>query len=82
MIEISYIFKPRTRQVDEVAEVVRELQARGLASLTISRFYEYAAEQVLAEYRRDPDSLFYRIDSYQHTRDPSHARLACKVRQT
>ena len=73
VIAIPYIFKPRTRQVDEVAEVVKELQARGLESLTISRFYEYAAERAVQEYRQSPNALSQWISEHRRSRGPSDA---------
>ena len=56
MIRIGYIFKPKTRQADDVAEVVRQIQTRGYQELTISRFYELAVERALEEYRHNSDT--------------------------
>jgi hypothetical protein len=65
VIKIAYIFKPRTRQVDEIAEVVRELKIQGFEDLTISRFYEYAAERALEAYRHDRRDLLSWLNAHR-----------------
>lgn len=64
MISIAYIFKPRARQVDMVRLVVDDLRARGLEDMNISRFYEYAVEKAIADYRNDPKEFFRNAENY------------------
>ncbi len=51
---MSYVFKPRGRQVDQVKEAVEYLKSRGFR-LTVSAFYQAAAEMALADYRANRD---------------------------
>ncbi len=51
---MSYVFKPRGRQVDEVKEAVEYLRSCGFR-LTVSAFYQASAEKALADYRSDPE---------------------------
>lgn len=60
---IPYIFKPKTVQVDAVAELVRELAPR-MPDLNISLFYRFAADRTLADYRRSPQSFERELREY------------------
>ncbi len=51
---MSYVFKPRGPQVDQVKEAVEYLKSRGFR-LTVSAFYQAATEKALADYRSDPE---------------------------
>ena len=68
MIQTGYIFKPKTRQADEIAEAVRRLRQQGVAlpqyNLTISRFCEFAIERTLKVYREAPQHLFQELEGY------------------
>lgn len=68
MIQTAYIFKPKTKQADEVAEAVRKLRQQGLDppqyNLTISRFCEFAIERTLKDYREAPQRLFQEVEGY------------------
>lgn len=68
MIQTGYIFKPKTKQADEVADAVRTLRQQGLEprryNLTISRFCEFAIERTLRDYREAPQQLFQELEGY------------------
>ncbi len=67
---MPYIFKPRGRQADACAKAVEELRsAKCLKALNLSRFYEYATERALRDYRTDQDAFTVDLKEYLQARN-------------
>jgi len=74
VIPASYLFKPKTPQLDAVAEAVRDLRNYGFTqdqyNLTLARFMEYAIDRALEELRLRRGKFALELKEYLYRRNP------------
>jgi len=74
VIPASYLFKPKTPQLDAVAEAVRDLRNYGFTqdqyNLTLARFMEYAIDRALEELRLCRGKFALELKEYLYRRNP------------